>query len=141
MRTIALVFAALLLPTTVHAEGNVPPSMLRIDGPATVYAPAVRVDPPGPQPTVERSVEQIIRDVWPDNLEARALRIAYRESRYQPNVRTWCCYGVFQIHQIHLRWLCPELGICTRADLYDPVLNVEAAYALYLRDGWAPWSL
>lgn len=137
MRILAVIFAALALPSTVHAEGNTPPSMLRIDGPATVYAPAVRVDPPGPQPV---TVEDMIRAVWPDQLEDRALRIANRESRFSPNVRTWCCFGVFQIHQQHLAWLCPLMGVCTRADLYDPLLNVEAAYALYLRDGFAPWA-
>lgn len=122
----------------VPAEGNVPPSMLRIDRPATVYAPAVRVDPPGPQPVL--AVPDMIRYVWPDQLEARALRIAYRESRYQPDVRTWCCFGVFQIHRMHLAWLCPLLDICATADLYDPMLNIVAAYALYERDGWGPWA-
>lgn len=139
MRFLAIVFAALLLPATAHAEGNTPPSMItRIDAPATVYAPAVRVDPPGPRPVL--SVEDIIRSVWPDQLEGRALRIAYRESRYQCCVRTWCCFGVFQIHQDHLPWLCESMAVCTRADLYDPLLNVSAAYALYLRDGFAPWQ-
>lgn len=128
-----LVALALLAP----ADGaNVPPAMLRIEAPATVYAPAVRIDPPAPC-----DVECIIRDVWPDQLEARALRIAWRESRWQPDVHTSCCYGVFQIHRMHLAWLCPDLGVCTVADLFDPRLNVTAAYALYERDGWQPWSL
>lgn len=58
-----------------------------------------------------------------------------------PWVHTSCCHGLFEIHRMHLAWLCPELGICSTDALYDPRLNAEAAYALYLRDGWAPWSL
>lgn len=138
MRFIAAVFVALLLPTTVHAEGNTPPSMLRIDGPATVYAPAIRVDPPPPPPVL--SVEDIIRDVWPDNLEARALQIAYRESRYQPNVRTWCCYGLFELYwTLHRHWMA-DFGVTSVEQLYDPQTNVEMAYQLYLRNGWSPWQ-
>lgn len=150
MRFIAAVFVALLLPTSVHAEGNTPPSMLRIDGPATVYAPAVRVDPPGPQP--ERSVEQIIRDAWPDRLEDRALRIAWRESNWQPAVinRNRNATGLFQIMwTVHRGWLCPEMGICAQSQLQDADTNARAAYALYVRtddangpyrDGWSPWQ-
>lgn len=109
--------------------------------PATATAPAVRTTPPSTPPAVDRDVESIIRDVWPDELEDRALRIAYRESRYQPHVRTWCCFGVFEVHKMHLAWLCPEMGICSTDQLYDPTTNAQAAYALYRRDGWSPWSV
>lgn len=92
-------------------------------------------------PSGPLSVEDMIRVVWPDDLEQWALGIAYRESRYQARVHTWCCYGIFQIHQIHLQWLC-EAGIaCTIEDLYDPMTNIKAAYALYQRNGKGPWSL
>lgn len=115
---------------------------LRIEHPATSTRPAVRLDPPPPPPpVVEMTVEEMIRSVWPAELANWAVRIAYRESRFQPHVKTWCCYGVFQIHKIHLEWLCPQLGICTIAQLYDPLTNVQAAYALYQRDGKGPWSL
>lgn len=109
----------------------------------STLAPAVRLDPPlvfQLVDPVEPSVESIIRWIWPDDLEERALRIAYRESRYECCVHTWCCYGVFQIHRDHLPWLC-GLGLaCTTADLYDPLINTKSAYQLYLRDGWAPWA-
>lgn len=106
-----------------------------LDEAATATVPAVRLDPPCDRD----DVECVVRDVWPDNLEDRALRIAYRESRWQPHVRTWCCFGIMQIHKMHLAWLCPQLGICTTEALYDPRTNAEAGYALYLRDGWNPW--
>ncbi len=124
---VALATLALLLPAVTPPTGI-------LDEAATANAPAVRLNPP------VCDTECLIRRIWPDPLEDRALRIAWRESRYQPRVHTWCCYGLFQIHQMHLRWLCPELGICTTADLYDPELNVAAAYALYERNGWQPWS-
>ena len=40
----------------------------------------------------------IIRSVWPDDLEARALEIAWRESNHRSDVSNWCCHGLFQIH-------------------------------------------
>lgn len=89
-------------------------------------------------PPPPRSVEDLIRAIWPDDLENRALQIAWRESRYQPGVTssTGCCHGVFQIHEIHLRWL-----HLTVDQLFDAETNIRAAYALYQRDGWAPWAL
>lgn len=98
------------------------------------------IDPPPPPPT--RSVEQIIRDVWPDELEGRALQIAYRESRYQPDVTspTGCCHGVFQLHEIHLSWMA-QFGVTSVAQLFDAETNVRMALKLYERDGWKPWAL
>lgn len=137
---IALLAALALL---VPADALRPASeaeYLRIEQPATVYAPAVRVDPPAPC-----DVECVVRDVWPDELEERALRIAWRESRWQPDVinRNRDATGLFQIMwSIHRRWLCPDMGVCSQGDLLDARVNAEAALALYWRaDGsWAPWS-
>lgn len=129
----AFLLAALLLAVPADAV-NVPPAMLRIEKAATVYRPAVRVD------AAPCDVPCIIAAVFPPDLAPHALRIAWRESRWLPWVHTSCCFGVFEIHRMHLAWLCPEMGICSVADLYDPRLNAEAAYALYLRDGWAPWA-
>lgn len=83
------------------------------------------------------SVEAMIREVWPANLADRAVAIAYRESRFVPTVRTWCCFGVFQIHKIHLA----GLGLTSVEQLYDPRINIEAAYRLYQAAGWGPWNL
>lgn len=130
-----LISVAILSPaTTSHAT---PPVGL-LDEAATASAVAIRLDPPDPPAPL--SNEDIIRAVWPDNLEDRAVRIAYRESRLTNHVRTWCCFGLMQIHKIHLRWLGPLLGIWTVEQLYDPWLNAQAGYALYQRDGWSPWA-
>ena len=55
--------------------------------PATTDAPATTAEQDhdgaaGTAPPAE--IEQIIRDVWPDDLEEQALRIAWRESGYNP---------------------------------------------------------
>jgi hypothetical protein len=123
-----------------------------IVGPQTIHslltaaeatpAPAHRVDPPAPPPEA-RSVEQIIRDVWPDNLEDKAVRTAMRESG--PNLKVdaanACCYGLFQIYwSVHRRWLAADFGVQKPSDLFDPEVNARAAYALYQQVGWQPWN-
>ena len=153
MKKRLLLATALLLaipPTTAHAdvEHQGPLSVL-VTG-ATASAPAVRLDPPQPPPEIpwvdNRTVEQMIRDVWPDALETRALKIAYRESRYVPTAHTWCCYGVFQLYLTMHKDLFNSMRIYTKQDLYDPLNNVKAAYRLYLEaervfgNGWQPWQ-
>jgi hypothetical protein len=80
--------------------------------------------------------------VWPAALEDRAVAIAWRESRFQPNAQGQCCSGLFQIYyDVHRGWLA-GMGIDSRRDLYNPRANAEAAFALYRRaGGWQPWSL
>jgi len=90
-----------------------------------------------------KEVEQIIRDVWPDDLEDQALAIAQRESNLKPNVvGGGCCYGLFQIYyHYHRSWL-PNVGVMSAKQLLDPRLNARAAYTLYQRNnGWGPWKL
>ena len=100
--------------------------------------------PVAPTPKyTQAEVIQIIRDAWPDDLEERALFIAYRESKYQPGVinRSKCCYGLFQIYyRWHKLWL-PEVGVTSANQLLDPRLNAAAAYRMYQRNnGWGPWK-
>ncbi len=85
---------------------------------------------------------QIIRDVWPDDLEERALEVAWRESRHRPDADNgWCCHGLFQIYySVHADWL-QDFGVYQLSDLYDARKNAEAAYALYQgAGGWGPWG-
>jgi LysM repeat protein len=109
--------------------------------PATTVAPAPTTTVAARPAAVPRSqAVAIIRDVWPDHLEERALEIAWRESNHQSNVNNWCCYGLFQIHwEAHRSWL-STLGVTSVSQLYDPVVNATAAYALYQRSGgFGPW--
>ena len=87
-------------------------------------------------------VEAIIRQVWPDELEDEAIRIATRESSLNPTVRNYCCFGLFQLYyKVHQTWLA-QMGVTAAEQLYDPLTNAYAAYALYLRSGgWGPWKL
>jgi len=91
----------------------------------------------------QAEVIQIIRDVWPDDLEERALFIAHRESKYRPGSISGnkCCYGLFQIYyRWHKLWL-PEVGVTSANQLLDPRLNAAAAYSMYQRNnGWGPWK-
>jgi LysM repeat protein len=111
--------------------------------PATppVTTPPATTQPPPPANTYTKAqVAQIIRDVWPDDLEDEAIRIATRESNLIPTVRNYCCYGLFQIYySAHRTWLA-SMGITSAAQLYDPLTNATAAYALYRNSGWAPWA-
>ena len=108
----------------------------------TTVAPAPATTVPSRPAAVSTSqAAQIIRDVWPDDLEERSLEIAQRESNLRSNVNNSCCYGLFQIHwTAHKRWLA-SLGVTSAAQLYDPTVNATAAYTLYQRSGgFGPWG-
>jgi hypothetical protein len=122
--------------------------------PATTATTAKPVTTPAPTtaaPTTVRpvtyptpsaaAVQQIIRDVWPDELEDRAIEIADRESDFVATARNSCCYGVFQMHwEAHKSWL-SGVGITSPAQLFDVTTNAYVAYALYQRSGgWGPWT-
>ncbi len=117
------------------------------DAPSTTEAPTTTpvpttIAPAAPASASRDEVQQIIRDVFPDELEERALEIALRESRYRATAYNgWCCYGVFQIYwSVHQSWL-DDYGVNSATDLFDARKNVEAAYALYRGSGgWSPWG-
>ena len=95
--------------------------------------------PPGTPGPAE--VEAIIREVWPDDIEVRALCIAKREARLRADLNNWCCYGVFAIYFDYVAAdLRRTYGIDEPADLYAARTNVALAYQIYLRGGWDPWS-
>lgn len=111
---------------------------------AVATKPAVRVDPPGPQPVASGDTEQIIRDIWPDDIEDWAVRIAKRESgpHLLVTAHNACCYGIFQIHfRAHRAWL-GDYGVHQPSDLYDPAVNATVALALYMASSphCQPWG-
>lgn len=119
-------------PTTTVASA--PPSTT---APTTTAAPATTA----PLATTDQ-VQQLIREIWPDELEERALQIAWRESGYRANAYNgWCCYGVFQIYYTaHASWL-DDFGVYKASDLFDARKNITAAYEIYQRaGGWGPWG-
>ena len=95
-----------------------------------------------PAPALDAAtVEAIIREVWPDDLEDKALAIATRESKLNPSVHNWCCYGVFAIYFDMGKNFLPQMGITSPEQLLDARTNITAAYKLYTLAGWDPWAL
>jgi hypothetical protein len=131
------------------------PTTPRAPAPATTKPPPAAAPPTTAKPTTTTAaavappanrysrddVIAIIRAVWPDELEEKAIAVATRESNLTPTVRNYCCFGLFQIYwNVHKSWL-KDMGITSAAGLYDPTANTTAAYALYQRSGgWGPWG-
>ena len=126
--------------TTAPATTQPKPATTQPTTPPGTTAPPTTQPKPPPNTYTKAQVAQIIRDVWPDDLEDEAIRIATRESGLIPTVRNSCCYGLFQIYYAaHRTWLA-SMGITGAAQLYDPRVNASAALALYNVSGWSPWA-
>jgi hypothetical protein len=123
-------------PTTTTA----PPTTVKATTTTTVK-PTTTTAPP-PPPASAGDVQALIREIWPDELEDKALAIAWRESNYKATAFNGsCCYGVFQINwAAHKSWLA-SLGITSSNDLLNARKNITVAYAIYQRaGGWGPWG-
>ena len=98
-----------------------------------------------PAPSTRYSTKQaaaVIREVFPDHLENKAISLAKRESKLTATSYTWCCVGLFQINWwAHKPWL-KTMGVTKASQLLDARVNARAAYAVYKRSGgWSPWDL
>jgi LysM repeat protein len=131
-------------PATVAAPANAAAPATR--APATTAAPTTTTAAPTTTVPVRTSytraeVEAIIREIWPDDLENEAVRIATRESNLLPTAQNFCCYGLFQIYwNVHKGWLA-GIGVTSSQQLFDPRVNAWAALVLYNRaGGWGPWT-
>jgi LysM repeat protein len=129
---------------------SVPTTAAPVTSAAASSAPTTTGKPAAPPTTVatrpvntytKAQAEQIIRDVWPDELEDHAVFLAKRESHLTPNVNNFCCYGLFQIYfNVHKKWLA-QMGVTSAAQLWDPRVNAYAALVLYNRaGGFGPWG-
>jgi len=125
-------------PTTTAPAPVVTPAPTTTRAPVAAAAPAAAPSPPAGA-TDPASVEALIREIWPDELEERALTIARRESGLNPNVHNYCCYGVFAIYFEMGRNFLPQMGVTSAEQLFDPRTNITAAYRLYTLAGWKPW--
>jgi len=128
--------------TTEPPEQTKPPTTPEPTRPPTTPAPT---RPPttttAPPPPSGGSPEAIVREIWPNELEERALEIARRESGLDPRAYNgWCCYGLFQIYFDVNRSFLAGLGITSSDQLLDARTNANAAYAMYQASGWSPWS-
>jgi LysM repeat protein len=106
--------------------------------PATTHAPA----PPKVANYTPAQIEALIRQIWPDDIEDRAVTIAKRESGLRTGTYNWCCYGIFAIHFAagSSHGFLQSQGVTSPRQLMDPPTNIRVAYALYRIAGWAPWS-
>ena len=88
-----------------------------------------------------REAAAVIREIFPDRLEERALAIAQRESKLNALSYSWCCVGLFQINWwAHKPWL-KDIGVTKASQLLDARVNARAAYVMYKRNsGWGPWE-
>jgi hypothetical protein len=132
--------AGATMPSQPVATTAAPVTTVKATTTTTTVKPVTTNAPPAPASTAQ--VQQLIRDIWPDELEEKALQIAWRESNYKASAYNGsCCWGVFQIHWTsHKSWL-DDYGIYSTNDLLDARKNITAAYALYQRaGGWGPWG-
>jgi spore germination protein YaaH len=108
----------------------------------TAAAPktGLQLNPPAKRYTASQSAA-IIKEVFPDHLEQRAIAIAKRETHLNAAAYTWCCVGLFQMKwDSHKKWL-QAMGISSAQELLDPYVSSRAALQLYKRsNGWSPWE-
>ncbi len=128
-KTMILIGATLCLPkgTTWNQPSTEATGLRNLPAPSTSYS--------------RRQAAAIIREIFPDHLEERALAIAQRESKLAATAYTWCCVGLFQINWwAHKPWL-KDIGVTKASQLLDARVNARAAYVMYKRNsGWGPWE-
>jgi hypothetical protein len=125
--------------TTTTRPKRVAPTTTRPKRATTTTKPKPKVTSP-PKSYTQAQSEAIIRQIWPDSLEDKAVAIAKRESNLHAGVRNWCCYGLFQIHFNANKKTLVQIGITSPNQLFDPATNARAALVMYMRSGWAPWG-
>ena len=86
-------------PATTSAPTTQPaPAPTKPPAPATTKPPApATTKPPAPAKPANYTpaqIEALIREIWPDDIEERALTIAKRESGLRTGTSNWCCYGI-----------------------------------------------
>ena len=124
--TMLLIGDVICLPRAAVTEPSTSPTMKLV--PAHIYSVA--------QSTA------IIREVFPDHLEDRAIALAKRESQLNAaNYNGGCCIGLFQLNwAAHKSWM-QAIGITNPAQLLDARENAKAALALYKRShSWSAWD-
>lgn len=86
---------------------------------------------------------------WPADMWPMVAKVMHRESTCNPDAYNaedpnGGSHSLMQVNGVWLDWFLPDNGIAwTVADLYDPVTNLKAAYAIYTRQNntFAAWGL
>jgi len=108
--------------------------------PAGAKAPSTQTSTVVKKTYTRAEMEQLVRDIWPDELEKDAFYVVYRESRWVPTVSNFCCYGLFQLNWLaHQSWM-RGYGIESPKQLFDAETNIRMALVVYERSqSWRPW--
>lgn len=84
------------------------------------------------------SLEELVRQAFPEDPDT-AVRIVTCESQWNPQARSRTGdSGLFQINDIHRGPSGHAAGMSVE-DLFDPMVNIRVARALYEESGWYPW--
>ena len=76
-------------PATEAAPApTAPPETSPPPPPPPAPPPPVDTAPPGRVATTDE-VQALIREIWPDDIEERALQIAYNEAKWRPDLHNW----------------------------------------------------
>lgn len=79
---------------------------------------------------------------WTEAQWPKVSCIIQRESGGDPNARSRTRdSGLMQINDMHVGWMRADGIISSRFDLFDPLTNLQAAHALFVRSGgsFGPW--
>lgn len=103
---------------------------------STTAAPPAQVSAP---PNTSCSTQDLIRAIWPDDVEEWAIGIAWRESRCSNVQNSEGASGQFQLMiPMHSALMA---AVCGSADWANPECNIRTALKLYEGSGKRPWAL
>ena len=103
---------------------------------STTAAPPAQVSAP---PNTSCSTADLIRAIWPDDVEEWAIGIAWRESRCSNVQNSEGASGQFQLMiPMHSALMS---AVCGSADWANAECNIRTALKLYEGSGKRPWAL
>lgn len=103
---------------------------------STTAAPPAQVSAP---PNTSCSTQDLIRAIWPDDVEEWAIGIAWRESRCSNVQNSEGASGQFQLMiPLHSAFM---TAVCGSADWANAECNIRTALKLYEGVGKGPWAL
>ena len=105
-----------------------------------------------PQTPCGRAIWQAVSLGWPLAELPELSRIVWRESRCLPEAYNGKdpnggSYGLMQINgywctanSLHPRGYLARIGVHDCQQLFDPLVNLQAAYTIWQLSGWSPWA-
>lgn len=137
-------------PTTSSSTTTTTTTTTTIAPTTTTAAPTTTTLPPAPVGSLCPSWYNTAQAAgWTDQEWERLDYIIWRESRCNPDSHNTLdpsggSYGGVQINGFwcrkHTSWLRLEQVLNDCTDLFDPVINMRAALAIWNRSGWTAWG-